>query len=111
MHFLNEVLPLEFPFYNPMNQTGGRGWLLNIALRMRPLFHAIQAISAHHLHAHLSVKTGDSQQATAALIHQEENLETCLKLMSQSAQGSCPKKNMGLAITVIQLMFLEVFFF
>ena len=54
MHYLDIVFPLLFRFYNPLVSEGGRGWLLTILLRTKPLFHAALSLSAYHqkkLHA------------------------------------------------------------
>ena len=48
MHFLDHVFPIEFPFYNPSIFEGGRGWLLSLLMRTRPLYHAALSVSAYH---------------------------------------------------------------
>jgi C6 transcription factor Pro1 len=48
MHYLDEVFPLQFRFYNPLVSEGGRGWLLSILLSTKPLFHAALSLSAYH---------------------------------------------------------------
>lgn len=48
MHFLDHVFPLEFPFYNPSMFEGGRGWILSLLMRTKPLYHAALSISAYH---------------------------------------------------------------
>lgn len=48
MHYLDIVFPLQFRFYQPLVSEGGRGWLLNILLRTRPLYHAALSLSAYH---------------------------------------------------------------
>ena len=48
MHYLDIVFPLLFRFYNPLVSEGGRGWLLTILLRTKPLFHAALSLSAYH---------------------------------------------------------------
>lgn len=48
MHYLDVVFPLLFRFYNPLVSEGGRGWLLMILLRTKPLFHAALSLSAQH---------------------------------------------------------------
>lgn len=47
MHFIDCVFPIEFPFYNPSFWTG-RGWLLTLLIRTRPLYHAALSVSAYH---------------------------------------------------------------
>ena len=48
MHYLDVVFPSQFPFYNPPASEGGRGWLLLIILRTRPLYHAALSMAAYH---------------------------------------------------------------
>ena len=40
MYYLDVVFPGQFPFYDPAPLDGGRGWLLLIILRTKPLYHA-----------------------------------------------------------------------
>ncbi|KAG0653037.1 Pestheic acid cluster transcriptional regulator 3 [Hyphodiscus hymeniophilus] len=46
MHYLDVVFPGQFPFYNPSSSDGGRGWLLLIILRTKPLYHAALSMAA-----------------------------------------------------------------
>ncbi|KAK7425544.1 hypothetical protein QQZ08_007985 [Neonectria magnoliae] len=96
-----------YPLYNPGVLEGGRGWLLHILLQIKPVYHAALALSAYHRRATLSADINHPRQA-AALVQQEKHLEICIKLVSQSAQDSCPKKELGLATAVVQLMFFEL---
>ncbi|KAF5876912.1 putative regulatory protein [Botrytis fragariae] len=48
MHYLDIVFPRQFRFYRPLASEGGRGWLLSILLRTRPLYHAALSLSAYH---------------------------------------------------------------
>jgi hypothetical protein len=48
MHYLDYVFPLQFRFYQPLPSTGGRGWLLSILLRTKPLYYAAITLSAYH---------------------------------------------------------------
>ena len=48
MHYLDVVFPNQFPFYIPTSADGGRGWLLHLILRTRPLYHAVLSMAAHH---------------------------------------------------------------
>jgi hypothetical protein len=54
MHYLDVVFPLQFRFYQPLVSEGGRGWLLSILLRTRPLYHAALSLSAYHQSASYS---------------------------------------------------------
>ena len=48
MHYLDYVFPLQFRFYQPSPFEGGRGWLLSIILRTKPLYYAAITLSAFH---------------------------------------------------------------
>jgi hypothetical protein len=48
MHFLDYVFPMEFSFYKPSIFEGGRGWLLSLLIRTKPLYHAALSVSAYH---------------------------------------------------------------
>jgi hypothetical protein len=41
MHFFDHVVPRLFRFYNPSVLEGGRGWLLSILIRTKPLYQFI----------------------------------------------------------------------
>ena len=60
MHYLDIVFPLLFRFYNPLVSEGGRGWLLTILLRTKPLFHAALSLSAYHQKKLLAVDTNEN---------------------------------------------------
>jgi hypothetical protein len=51
MHYLDVVFPNQFPFYNPPWADGGRGWLLLVILRTKPLYHAALSMAAYHQQA------------------------------------------------------------
>jgi hypothetical protein len=48
MHYMDHVFPLQFPLYRPSPSEGGRGWLLSILLRTKPLLHAAVSLAAYH---------------------------------------------------------------
>lgn len=50
MHYLDRVFPLQFRFYGSTPGESGRGWLLSIILRTKPLYHAVLGIAAYHQH-------------------------------------------------------------
>ncbi|KAK6858018.1 hypothetical protein PG995_005717 [Apiospora arundinis] len=54
MHFLDTVFPLQYPMYDPDIIEGGRGWLLSLLLRTKPLYHAALA---QERHLELSLRT------------------------------------------------------
>lgn len=109
MNFLDHVFPLQFPMYKPGILEGGRGWLLALLLRMKPLYHAALALSVHHRRTTMLAKISDPCRV-ALLVEQERHLEICIKLVNMFAQGGCPKNGLGIVNAVIQLVFFEVYF-
>lgn len=61
MHYLDCVFPLLFRFYRPSISEGGRGWLLSILLRTKPLFHAALSLSAYHQRSILPENVGNEK--------------------------------------------------
>jgi hypothetical protein len=109
MHFLDNVFPLQYPMYRPGILEGGRGWLLALLLRTKPLYHAALALSAYHRRTLILAKISHPHQV-AALVQQEKHLEICIKSVNQFAQNSCPNNGLGIVTSVVQLVFFEVFF-
>lgn len=115
MHFLDNVFPLQHPMYKPGPVEGGRGWLLALLLRTKPLYHATLAVSSYHRRRMAFAVHHPCQ--VAGLVEQEKHLEICLKEFQQalktaslSIQMLCPdrSKALGIAASVVQLVFFEV---
>jgi hypothetical protein len=56
MQYLDHIFPLQFPFYKPSFSEGGRGWLLDLILRTRPLFHAVLSLKLCHMRSSQSLE-------------------------------------------------------
>jgi hypothetical protein len=110
MHFLDCIFPLQYPVYKPDILAGGRSWLLGFLLGRKPFYHAALALSAYHRRIIALTKLSGPSQV-AALIQQEKHLEVCLELVNQSAKTYCPYNSLGIAASVVQLVFFEVIFF
>jgi hypothetical protein len=95
--------------YKPGILEGGRGWLLALLLRTKPLYHAALALSAYHRRTVELAKISHPCQV-AALVQQEKHLEICIKSVNQFTQNSCPNNGLGIMTSVVQLVFFEVFF-
>ncbi|KAG9948797.1 hypothetical protein KCU85_g4682, partial [Aureobasidium melanogenum] len=54
MHYLDHVFALQFRFYSPSIQSGGRGWLLWLLTETKPLYHAALSLGALHQHSLLA---------------------------------------------------------
>lgn len=48
MHYLDQVFPWQFPYYNRNSQLGNRGWLLSLLSKRGPSYHAAMSLSALH---------------------------------------------------------------
>ena len=114
MHFVDTVFPLQYPMYRPNIFDGGRGWLLSMLLRTKPLYHASLALSAYHRG---TVLIAASQRACSASssIDQAQHLAVCLSEFREAITNAgnwikdkCPSNSLGLMACVVQLIFFEV---
>jgi hypothetical protein len=115
MHFIDYVFPIEFPFYSP-SFWSGRGWLLTLLIRTRPLYHAALSISAYH-HSALNkarylkckILTWKELQVHHTLALKE--LHDAMKDLDQGggAKGQVDFNIQALA-TVVQMIAFEVCF-
>ncbi|KAL3426606.1 C6 transcription factor [Phlyctema vagabunda] len=115
MHFLDYVFPLQYPLYKPRIAEGGRGWLLPLLMRSKPLFHAALGVSAYHRETMLLTESRNAQ-CIKAIAEQEKHLERCLKEFRESLEAvgrwihqSCPKDGLGILSTSVQLIFFDLF--
>lgn len=53
MHYLDHVFYVQFPFYNSSLTSGGRGWLYNLLMQDKSVYHAALALSQYHRHTTL----------------------------------------------------------
>ncbi|CAD6441708.1 d1d0f868-bc7f-4041-9282-0bd0376a3ad6 [Sclerotinia trifoliorum] len=117
MHFLDNVFPLQYPIYKPEVAEGGRGWLLSLLLKTKPLYHASIGLSAYHRGVVLRAKSyGGCTKPSIA--EQEGHLAICLNEFQnaiRSAQNNTdcgsavPESSLGIMACVVQLIFFELF--
>jgi hypothetical protein len=107
MHFLDEVFPLQYPMYKPSVFQGGRGWLLALLLRTKPLFHVALAFAIYHRRIATHTTLNEASRM-AYLVQQETNLGLSIEMLNTFAQNSCPASQLGIVTSVAQLMFFEV---
>jgi hypothetical protein len=62
MHYLDNVFYTQFRFFAPSISTGGRGWLLSLLNRTKPLYHAAMSLSAFHWQSLISQSQVDQAQ-------------------------------------------------
>lgn len=79
MHFFDHVLPLQFPFYSPSINEGGRGWILSILTRTKPLYHVALSLAAYHQQSIL-VRSNRIPCTTSLRKLEERHIE-CIKAL------------------------------
>jgi hypothetical protein len=103
MHYLDYVFPLQFTMYMP---EGDRGRLFALLLESRAFYHAALVLSAQN--------SGTSEpthlREGAVFKVQEHLLQSCLKLLDQSAHSSYADDSSGMLAAVIHVMFFKVCF-
>lgn len=71
MHYLDQVFYIQYRFY-PLNASSrGRGWLLSLLTRTKPLYHAALSLSAFH------------QQSVKAFEHENADMDYLQELERQ----------------------------
>jgi len=114
MHFLDVVFPLQYPMYNSGIAGGGRGWLLSLLFKNKPLYHASLALSSYHRGViMLSQRRQLCQKASTTV--QEQHLAICLSEFQDSIKtvgtyvaGSCATRGFGILASMVQLVFFDV---
>lgn len=115
MHFIDNVFPLQYPCYKPSIAEGGRGWVISLLLRTKPLYHACLALASFHRGAVLlELRRGPC--STVVVVEQEKHLAICLKDFLEAVTNvaslvggfQCPKNNLGLMACIVQLIYFEV---
>lgn len=74
MHFFDHVFPTEYPFYRAHIFEGGRGWLMSLVMRSRPLYHAALSVSAYHQTALITAKSTQCRYQTWQAIQEHHTL-------------------------------------
>jgi hypothetical protein len=113
MNFLDEIFPLQYPVYKPDILEGGRGWLLYLLLRTKPLYHAALALSSYHLMIS-GVSMISSECRVFSVVRKEERLAMCLQEVQRTIRDvqvftkERTHNALGLLASVVQLVFFEV---
>lgn len=115
MHFIDNVFPLQYPVYKPSIAEGGRGWVISLLLRTKPLYHACLALASYHRGAVL-LEQRRGPCSTVVVVEQEKHLAICLKEFRESIQSVshlvggliCPDNSLGLGACIVQLIYFEV---
>ena len=114
MHFLDHVFPLEYPFYNPSIFDGGRGWILFLLMRMKPLYHAVLNISAYHHSALIRAKNSTCKFQTWNELQKHHTL--ALQELHQDMEELCGSRqdnldeSIDVLASIVQMISFEVTF-
>jgi hypothetical protein len=114
MNYLDHVFPVQFNCYTPPVTSLGRGWLLALLTRTKPLYHAALSLSALYMHSIL-LKTG---QKACSDMHWEEmkrHHSLAFKELQMQISGLKDCRNLKSTIEtlacIIQLICFEVYLF
>ena len=114
MHYLDDVFPLQFPFYKSSIRDGGRGWLLSILTQTKPLYHAALSLAAYHrqfvciqgitdIECRLQVEALQEKHVMAITV-----LRQFLQRVSLSGRDRSLVENIQLLCCMVLLISLEV---
>jgi len=114
MHYLDVVFPSQFPFYNPTPEEGGRGWLLIMIVRTKPLYHAALSTAAYHLQTQnsqpkcfdLKVPEKGAEDNLHSLAIKE--LRLYLGAFQHHHEAQSLERNIEVLICIVLLVSLEV---
>ncbi|KAF7934496.1 hypothetical protein BELL_0318g00120 [Botrytis elliptica] len=121
MHFVDNVFPLQYPMYKPAVSEGGRGWLLSLLLKTKPLYHASIGLSAYHRGVVLRELTSGGC-TKPSIAEQESHLAICLTEFQEAIRSAqdcakdcvygreiCVGSSLAIMACVVQLVFFELF--
>jgi hypothetical protein len=115
MHYLDIVFYLQYPMYKSSVENGGRGWVLSLLLRTKPLYHAALALSAYHRGALLLATQRGGQQDPENLAEQEKHLakffeefQRATNRVGRFVEERQPGDCMAILSCIVQLVFFEV---
>ncbi|KAH6987660.1 fungal-specific transcription factor domain-containing protein [Ilyonectria sp. MPI-CAGE-AT-0026] len=114
MHFLDNVFPLQFPMYQSGIAEGGRGCFLSLILRKKPLLHAVLCLSVYHRETVLAASSASRGEVNWDRLEEHHaiclaELQKAIGNMDRSVSESCTKDGLGIAASMMQLIFFELF--
>lgn len=111
MNYLDHVFPIQFNCYTPPVTELGRGWLLALLTRTKPLYHAALALSAFYMHSIL-LNTGRKISSDRQWEQMEMHYSLAFRELQPQITGLKDSPNLKSAIEtlacVIQLISFEV---
>jgi hypothetical protein len=110
MNYLDYVFPLQFSSYTPLVTELGRGWLLTLLTRTKPLYHTALALSGLYMYSML-LKTGRTRCINGNWEVMRMNHEKAfseLQIQLRLMRVGDLKSTIETAACVIQLISFEV---
>ena len=115
MHYLDHVFYIQFRFYVPSVSTGGRGWVLSLITKTKPLYHAALSLAAFHQQSLMLQENGGSDNCLS-LVELEQQHNLTLQEMQRYIQVRCKSSdtssvsdvNVQILACVVQLISFEV---
>ena len=115
MHYLDHVFYIQFRFYVPSVATGGRGWVLSLITKTKPLYHAALSLAAFHQQSLMLQENGGSDGYLGLEeLEQQHNLtlqemQRFIQVHGESSDASSMSDvNTQILACVVQLISFEV---
>lgn len=110
MHYLDHVFFIQFRFYTPSISSGGRGWLLSLLTRTKPLYHAAMSLSAFHRQSLIVLEQGHEETAHLDELQLRHNstLNELQLFISANSTNSAFDRNVQILACIVQLISFEV---
>jgi hypothetical protein len=115
MHYLDQVFYIQFPFYGLSTTASGRGWLLSLLGKVKPLYSAVLALSQFHRNSLRQVTTNNATVDAHKFYRMQVRYNMALKELqiiigeSLTWSGTTGLIRSIQALTcILQLLFFEV---
>jgi len=116
MHYLDHVFAIQFPFYTPSSSGGGRGWLLSLLIRTKPLYHAALSLGAFHQQSLFKIGPAKREAQKDILQELEKHHQLTLRELQLFIQHENPSarssadfsRNVQILACTVQLISFEV---
>jgi len=113
MNYLDNIFPLQYYFYQPSAAERGRGWLLSILLRSKPLYYTALAFSSVQKVIASRDDTVEESRFLEELDHQHALAMAGLAQQLERLPGLKGQEHLRLGIEIlactIQLQSMEIF--
>jgi C6 transcription factor Pro1 len=114
MHYFDHVFYIQFRFHTPTLSAGGRGWLLSLLTRTKPLYHAALSLSAFHQQSLMALARGEEETDYLQELERQHNLtlkELQLSIQAHSldqSEAGAFDRNVQILACTVQLISFEV---